>query len=384
MNVLIVPSWYPTEFNKISGSFFKEQAEALAKKNINVTVFAINPIDIKTILNHPIKCKLFRIQNYFDNDVNTFQINIPTFGLNRINMFDYIYVFLFRLYYKILKNKIGNIDIIHAHSFKFAGYTICKLFSKHKKIITEHTSLIITNKLSNKDLKCLKYVVENANLFIAVSNSLKNKILEVLNIKKNILVIPNIVNNIFNYKKKINTNINFEFVSVSNLVFGKRVDILIKSFAVAFNMNNNVVLKIAGDGLERKKLESLIKQLNLEKKVFLLGQLNRENVLNLYQNADAFIMVSAYETFGIVYAESLMCGLPTIGTKNGGAEDILNCYGGYLCNVDDIDNIANSMKYVYNNYNDINRKKIYLETYEKFSEEKVINQIINLYNEILG
>ena len=90
-------------------------------------------------------------------------------------------------------------------------------------------------------------------------------------------------------------------------------------------------------------------------------------------------MVSKTETFGLVYAESLMSGLPTIGTYNGGAEDILNCYGGYLCEVDNVDDIANKMTLVYYSYNMINNKKIYEEAKKRFSKDAIVEKITNLY-----
>ncbi|HBT65952.1 MAG TPA: hypothetical protein DEB10_14945, partial [Ruminococcaceae bacterium] len=38
MKVLMVPSWYPTQGSPLLGTFFKEQAEALAARGIEVAV----------------------------------------------------------------------------------------------------------------------------------------------------------------------------------------------------------------------------------------------------------------------------------------------------------------------------------------------------------
>lgn len=391
MHVLIIPSWYPTEFNSISGSFFKEQAEALSKARVKVTVLSLNLFSIgtiKDIIIHPFNYKLFKLQHDTINGVDTYSVNIPTFGLTRLSVFYNIYVFLFRLYYNKIKFKIDKIDIVHAHSYKYAGYAMCKLFTNIPKIITEHTSNIITNRLTLKDKMNLSYVVEHANKFICVSNSLKKSIIKLTNTSNEILVIPNTVNSIFKYDEandryKENDK-SFSFVSVSNLVVGKRADILIKAFNVAFKDIKNVTLKIVGDGPEKKKLEKLICDLKLSEQVTLLGQLDRKDVLSLYQTSNAFIMVSAFETFGLVYAESLMCGLPTIGTKNGGAEDILNCYGGLLCKVDDVDEIAETMKYVYNNYDIFDKKRISNISREIFLDDIVVKRIIHLYKLVLN
>lgn len=384
MRVLIVPSWYPNEFNRINGSFFKEQAEAIAKSGVEVIVLAISTVGIKEIFKHPIKSKLFRLEESTVNNVKTFSINVCSFGLERINKYDLLYEALFKKYYNIIKGKIGKIDVIHAHSFKYAGYSCCRYVDDVPIIITEHISAIINDELSNKDLEKLKYSLNYANEYICVSNHLKQNLIKITSINKDIMVIPNIVSDMFCYNGATNNSKNkFIFSSASNLVQGKKVDMLIRAFSKAFEGNNEVILKIAGDGVERSKLQELINELNLNNKVVLLGQLDRNELLKLYENSDAFIMVSAYETFGLVYVESLMCGLPTIGTKNGGAEDILNCYGGYLCKVDDIDDIASKMIYIYENYGSIDRKKIYDEANGRFSQETIVNRIIDTYEEVL-
>ena len=41
MRILILPSWYPTKNDPVRGSFFAEQAEALARAGHSVSVFAV-------------------------------------------------------------------------------------------------------------------------------------------------------------------------------------------------------------------------------------------------------------------------------------------------------------------------------------------------------
>lgn len=385
MRVLVVPSWYPNEFNSVSGSFFKEQVEAIAKDGVEVIVFAISTLGLKEVVKHPIKSSLFKLKKNTINNVKTFSINVCSLGLERINKYNLLYEVLFKKYYNVIKKETGKIDVIHAHSFKYAGYSCCKYISDIPIIITEHISAIINDKLSNKDLDKLKFSINHANKFICVSNYLKQKLVKITKTDKDIMVIPNIVSDIFVYKDITKSDKNkFVFCSASNLVQGKRVDVLIRAFLKAFKGNDRVILKIAGDGVEKFKLQKLIIELSLNSQVLLLGQLDRKDLLKLYEDSDAFIMVSAYETFGLVYAESLMCGLPTIGTQNGGAEDILNCYGGYLCKVNDIEDIAGKMKYVYENYGNIDRKKIYSDTYKRLSRKVIVNKIVNIYSNVLN
>ena len=41
MHILVIPSWYPTPEDPISGCFFREQAQALADYGHRVSVFAV-------------------------------------------------------------------------------------------------------------------------------------------------------------------------------------------------------------------------------------------------------------------------------------------------------------------------------------------------------
>lgn len=51
----------------------------------------------------------------------------------------------------------------------------------------------------------------------------------------------------------------------------------------------------------------------------------------VYNGADIFVMASQMESFGLVYAEAMACGLPTIGTSVGGVpEIIINNTTGFL------------------------------------------------------
>ena len=59
LNVLIVPSWFPSKESPVEGVFFEQQIEALKKKGLNVVV--ILPPDIKNYLNKKNIKKIFEI-----------------------------------------------------------------------------------------------------------------------------------------------------------------------------------------------------------------------------------------------------------------------------------------------------------------------------------
>lgn len=72
----------------------------------------------------------------------------------------------------------------------------------------------------------------------------------------------------------------------------------------------DAVLLLVGDGTLRLEIETKIKQLHLEQKVILTGV--RNDVADLLQAMDVFVLPSKYEGLGIVAIEAQTSGLPCI------------------------------------------------------------------------
>jgi glycosyltransferase involved in cell wall biosynthesis len=65
---------------------------------------------------------------------------------------------------------------------------------------------------------------------------------------------------------------------------------------------------IAGDGPERRTLQSLIQKCGLEQRVTLLGQLAREHINSLYDRADVVVLTSWSEGIPLVLMEAMARG----------------------------------------------------------------------------
>lgn len=111
-------------------------------------------------------------------------------------------------------------------------------------------------------------------------------------------------------------------LGVGRLVDQKDFSTLIRAFAIV-RKTRPARLVILGDGVEKKKLQSLISELGLEDDVALLGFV--ENPYAYMSKATVFALSSAWEGFGNVLVEAMAVGTPVVSTNcESGPEEILD------------------------------------------------------------
>jgi glycosyltransferase involved in cell wall biosynthesis len=100
-------------------------------------------------------------------------------------------------------------------------------------------------------------------------------------------------------------------VIAARLVPQKRIDLLLRAFAVVVKAHD-AVLVVAGVGPEYDALQALASELGIATRVQFLGFVTP--VSTVLGNADLFVLSSDYEGFGVVLLEALALGLPIVST----------------------------------------------------------------------
>jgi glycosyltransferase involved in cell wall biosynthesis len=99
-------------------------------------------------------------------------------------------------------------------------------------------------------------------------------------------------------------------------------------------------LSIAGDATRNagafERLISDITRFGFEKRVQVLGAVSDSDLDILYTQADAFVLASLFEGYGMVYAEAMAYGLPIIATRGGAIPDTVPSEAGLLVNPGDV------------------------------------------------
>lgn len=148
-------------------------------------------------------------------------------------------------------------------------------------------------------------------------------------------------------RDKFGLGSSFVWLAVGRFDVQKDYPNLLNAFARVTREFSNVRLIIAGDGPLRSDMEALTKTLGIDRNTSFLGICH--NVSELMNAADAFVLSSRWEGFGIVIIEAMACQLPVVATDSGGPGEILNEGRlGLLVPVGDYEKLANAMIKVMN------------------------------------
>lgn len=98
--------------------------------------------------------------------------------------------------------------------------------------------------------------------------------------------------------------------TLSRLAVNKRVDWVLRAFALVRERHPGATLDIVGNGPERERLVRLCEELGLGPSVRFLGYVAETDLGRVLGEMDAFAFASASETFGIVLAQAMSAGLP--------------------------------------------------------------------------
>ena len=376
MKVMILSRGYPTRRYKGNGIFEMDQAKALSQAGVDV-IFAA--LDIRSLR----RWRKWGFETKVANGVKIYALNLPVGQMPRIIKRSVGCIGL-RLLYRKIERLEGKPDLIHAH-FLFQGYLAAKIkqWTNIPMVITEHSSVIILDRIPQHIREETEVAYGHADALIAVSKFLKERIVN--QFQNTATVIPNIVDTrAFVYQtKRQRVEVETRFVSCGNLVPSKRHDLSIRAFSALHDEVKNISMCLIGDGPERKRLEALALERGCIDKIEFTGHLCREEVAEKLNAADLFVLPSKHETFGLAYVEAMASGLPVIATKCGGPESYVTADNGILIEVDDEYALLQAMRYMILHHNEFSGELISMQVKELFSPQKVAKEIFAVYTSVI-
>lgn len=303
----------------------------------------------------------------------------------------------FSMFIFLLKN-IHKYDVVHAHVYMGAesdmAAMICRLrnipfiFTAHDLLSTQSGVINLLKKLYDKTKG--KLTLNTAKKLIALTQENKKQY-ELLGAPENeIMVIPNGVDHekfdgLIKSKELLELigNPDKMILFVGRLLKYKGAQHIIRAIPEIIKQYPNTKFVFVGeDQGYKRELTKLAKHLNVLDKCVFTGKVDEEELLRYYSIADAFVLPSTGEGFGLVALEAIVSGTPVILANVGGLKHILSEIGGYSLDMtkDIPEQIAENVKKVFFDPDikkEIRRQKGIIK--REYSWERVAEMVEHVY-----
>ena len=201
-----------------------------------------------------------------------------------------------------------------------------------------------------------KLIIMKADVVTVISGYLKLFVSNI-NLKAKIVIIPNGINPtkfdsqssnpaaLDRLKEKLGIKMDERIIiTVSRFVQKNGIEGLIGAMPETIKQIPNAKLLIIGSGKLEKNLRDQVKELNLEKNVLMVGEVENDNLPNYLLISDVFVRPSLSEGLGTAFLEAMAAGVPIVGTPVGGITDFLiDRQTGIFCRVGDSKDLADKI-----------------------------------------
>lgn len=360
----------------MSGNYEAVQAKSIAAKGHEVTVLGIR---WRSLL-HIFECGKLRYRKV--GDVKVYECTrvypyIPGIAWHWMERYIRQKTFNYVLRSYLKQEQLP--DVVHAHIISYAAPAAILKEKYHLPfVITEHFSKANEGNITGR-IRYSSFIYHLADKVICVSEALARSLHD--NFGVDSTVIHNMVEDRFFEQPETQRNESLKFVSVGSLLPIKCFNLLIRAFATV--PRSNVTLNIIGGGPLKGELQSLIRKLDLQERVHLLGLKSPEEVSRILTESDCFVLASRSETFGIVLIEAMAKGLPVIATKCGGPESIVNKQNGLLVPVDNIQAMSDAINYMIDHCSEYDKETIKSNCRNEYSQSVIADKIIDVYRHVI-
>ena len=373
---LIVTSWYPTKETPINGIFIKKHAEAIS------TFMPVRAIYASQAEGNSME------EEQQNETLSLTTAKYVASGNKQINQVRYLLAL--RKAYNHTVAQHGKPSIIHLHVVFPAGLFVYLLLFllDVPVIITEHWSgytnedgryeklpsfmKTVTQKLFNraKGISAVSAYLQKAIAAKSPHNASK------VVITNNILDIPSKVQ----LSPAPTDNIRALFVGNLN-DHEKNVSLLIEAIALIVKQHPQFEITFVGGGNDLPRYKHVAEQLGLlDKHIRFTGYIANKEIPALYKQHHFYMLTSNFETFSIAAAEAIINGLPVISTRCGGPEEFIDTSNGIWIEKKTAEGIAQAIDKMIANYATYNRSEMGKAIGERYSKERIVEQLKNLYH----
>ena len=349
------------------------------------------------------------IQNYLNknhiSNLNFIYFDYPKWFIKifkrKSNQYSYLYFFLWQLgIFFSVKPYIKKIkfDFIHHVTFVSLRYPSFLCLYKIPFIFGPISGGdIIPNNLRGKFTiaeKIKEFLRDLSNNYIKFSPLMNLTFLKSKKIFVNSEATKKIIPSKYHYKTElmlaignsntVKTNLNFNkdkkkfnICYAGNLLNLKGISLAIETFNELKKINSNIFLTVAGSGPLEFELKRKAEYYNIDQSILWLGQINRNELFELFKKSDLLLMPTLRDSGGFVILEAMSFGLPVATLDLGGPGIIVDNDCGIKIDVTDksenqivFELVSKINNLFQNNEKILYKKKKSLERIKAFSWEQ--------------
>lgn len=338
------------------GSFVNGGIETLLTNVVNRQVAEGNTVAIMIVTSKWSQ----EMVDALDKRIIVFYINKPIGSHNPYYLFKLLY------YYKSFKA-----DILHLHS---PGSE--KLFfpknKNERRIVTIHNETIAIPFSATVDQ------------YIAISQCVLDSFREKTGHDNCVICYNGIETDRFK-TKTVYPQKPYKIVAIGRILFRvKAQDLIVEAFSkLPIEIRKELHLDIIGDGKEMDELKDMVKRLNVEDCITLVGNVTNTYIAENLCNYDLLLCASHHEGLGITAIEGMAAGVPLLLSDALGYLEVTENgrYGKHFKH-SDAEAMKNALIEVYNNYTDVCITAVnsieYLKS--KFAISSYLNRLREIYN----
>lgn len=235
------------------------------------------------------------------------------------------------LFYKVIPFLKKDFDVIHCHFGPngLIGAAINEIVLKSKLLTSFHGS-DLSQYLNLNGAAAYNYLFDKGDLFLPVSIHWVKKLISLgCSSAKIKLHRMGVDTDIFKPLKKSNQNKTIQLLSVGRFVEKKGFKYGILAFSEALKNHPDMQYNIIGDGYLKENIKKLIKELNCEGKINLMGGKTQNDIIKIMQESDILLAPSITSKDGdsegipVVIMEAMSTGLPVISTLHSAIPELV-------------------------------------------------------------
>lgn len=381
--ILFMASFFPNRVFPVKGPFIRNFAEVVSREYPLVVLTA------EADKNQPGFWGIEKTQHagfvQYTVYYNHKRVKIPVIR-SLVNFFSFFRGTLKA--YKMVVKEHGQVGIHHLHSSLPMG--IVALYLKWIKgkpyVFSEQVTIYIFERfkqLSFLKKRLHKAIFRNASGISGLTQYHADEIAK-CGLASHIEVIPNVIDTThYGQGSESKSGDRIRWVHMSTLSPVKGVEDQIRALALVVGKGYDVAFTIIGGNQERiAELSVLSESLGVADRVVWKGWMARDQFVPIMQQSDLFLLNSEFETFCVVAAEALACGLPVVCPSIGPLKEFIHEKNGVFFEERTPQHIADAAIWCMQQLDQYQAQAIVAETESKFGPEKVLHLFGQLYTKL--